>query len=203
MLDIQVTPSLAAMQRLFDGMRRNQMPFAIALALTWTAGDARDHLRATLPQHFTIRGTWLARQIQREKARKSQAPPTAIVGVLGGARGAPWMHLHVLGGERPDGAVPAGARPTKRSKTTRSRWPGKIASKPRAFFSELDSGNTGLFEMRGAVPKLMYVFADKVEVKVSWPMPALVGEAAQRHFPERFADAFTEAMRTARPRPER
>lgn len=136
-----------------SAIERTQLPFAIATALTRTAGDVRDELRATLRDHFTVRSTWVERSIQSEMANKKDVDPTARVG----STYLP-MGLHDVGGEKTGRkgsvGVPVGARENEEDVTKPNSFPNKLLQRPNTFIAPFDrkpfrigSGSeTGVFE---------------------------------------------------------
>lgn len=145
--------NLAEVIRDLDDMAKKELPFAIALALTRTAQETRDHLRARLPDHFTVRSTWVEQSLQITRAEKKDPDPTAIVGSVY------WpMWAHTEGGTKTARSgqvgIPVGARPTEQSITGLDTFPKKLLGRPNFFvapFSRdpftIGSGpETGVFE---------------------------------------------------------
>ena len=79
---ISIRHNLEAVAKDLDELGRKQLPFALATALTWTAQEVRDDARARLPDHFTVRSTWVEKSLQIDKANKKDPDPTAYVGSL-------------------------------------------------------------------------------------------------------------------------
>lgn len=132
-VQIIVRHNLAAVARDLDALAKRELPFAIALALTRTAQDVRDRLRASLPNYFTVRSTWIEKSIQITRAEKKDPDPAAHVGSLYLP-----MALHAEGGEKtgPQGvAIPVGARPSAADRTKPTEFPGRLAGRPNFFIA--------------------------------------------------------------------
>ncbi len=130
---ISVRHNLAEVAKDLDDLAKRQLPLATALALTRTAQEVRDRLRANLGEHFTLRGPFVARSIQMDMADRRDADPTARVGSLYGP-----MALHAEGGEKtgPQGvAVPVAARSSETARTNPSQFPGRLAGRPNFFIA--------------------------------------------------------------------
>lgn len=151
---ISIRHNLEAVAKDLDELGRKQLPFALATALTWTAQEVRDDARARLPDHFTVRSTWVEKSLQIDKANKKDPDPTAYVGSLYDPMG-----LHGEGGvKRGRGGrsvgVPVGARPSDTSITGPDVFPAKLASKPNFFVAAFSRNpfrvgagpETGVFE---------------------------------------------------------
>lgn len=78
----------------FAGMRKNQVPFASAVAMTRTVVDALEDLRGGLDQRFTLRSTRTPKGIRSWGANKKDWPNlVAGLGVLD-----EWLARHEEGG---------------------------------------------------------------------------------------------------------
>lgn len=151
---ISIRHNLEAAIRDLDDLGRKQLPFAVATALTWTAQEVRDRARAQLPEHFTVRSSYVAKSLQIDKAEKKDPDPTARVGSLYGPMG-----LHGEGGtKRGTGGravgIPVGARANEGDITGPDVFPGKLAGKRDFFVAPFsrnpfrvgDGPETGVFE---------------------------------------------------------
>lgn len=78
----------------FAGVRKNQVPFAAAVAMTRTVVDALGDLRGGLPKRFTVRSTRTGKGISSFRANKKDWPKlVAGLGVLD-----EWLARHEEGG---------------------------------------------------------------------------------------------------------
>lgn len=65
-----------------DGLtliQQQQLPYALARALTTTAKTARDEGGTALQLRFTLRNRWVMQNLRVEYARKQDIPPTALI----------------------------------------------------------------------------------------------------------------------------
>ena len=93
---IKVQADLRGFQKWAARAVGRQVPFATAKALTKTALEARDAVRAGLPARFEIRSTWTARGVTINPASKSDYPNAyAEVGTRH-----EWMVLQETGGAK-------------------------------------------------------------------------------------------------------
>lgn len=186
----------------------DQIPFAMALALTNTAKEAQGYLRDHLDDHFTVRGNWVRNSIRYRPANKRDVNPVAYVGSVY----AP-MALQAEGGKkRGDIAVPMWARRDESKKTAPSTWPGAV-SKRKNFFvgpfgkrgvgDEAEPGApVGVFQRVGrgkaATFRLWWVLRNAVTIKAAWPAAAEVSGVVRSEFPAHFWAAMEYAAATRR-----
>ena len=197
---IQVEANERSARQAMGGLEK-QVRFAAAVALTRTAQDAQDEVRRQLPERFTIRTGWVAKGIRIKPTRKNDLE--ASVRVLDD-----FMALQETGGLRRSRsgealAVPVGARPTPRSVTRPSKFPGRLLEKPNHFIAPLkDDPQTHAVWRRagrkGSKRKLMYLFTDRVEIKPRFGFMETVREVVEARFQENFNQALTEAVSSAR-----
>lgn len=110
----------------FDDAIRKQLPFAVARALTMTAAQARDEVRADLSKSFTLRNKFTVGSIRYKRAEKRDWPNSySVVGSISA-----YLSQHEEGGTKQSGAkagaIPKGIRRSDRSLVSRTKWPGKI-----------------------------------------------------------------------------
>jgi len=202
---IRVTWNEGAWRRWTDDLVEQQIPFATALALTWTARDARTQLKADLPATFTIRSGWVAKGIRFEKARKTDDPIAAEVGHLDD-----YMKLQAEGGTRQTStqsvAVPVGIRKTPQTRTTPAKWPRRLLRKRKHFIAPLSASisTLGLFRRRGGRrnPRLdlLYVMAERAVVPKRWPLEETVEQVVADVWPENARKALEKALASGRRR---
>lgn len=70
-MQISVTHTVGALLPKLDQFSQRQLPFSVARALTWTARDARDAVRADMPNRFTLRRQWVVQGIRYIPATKA------------------------------------------------------------------------------------------------------------------------------------
>lgn len=200
MLMIDIDPGLREMEKALGPDFRKQLRFAMSRALTSVAFDARTALNAQLGESFTMRSTWVPRGMRVTKARKS-----SLVAEVGNVRA--FMVLHAEGGRKEardggDVAIPHGARPTPRAKTTRAKHPGRMLRKPRHFVQTV-RGKRGVWrrktKKRYPIQRL-WQFAESVQVKKTWRFEDQVLERVRLSWPSRARQAIDYAIKTARPK---
>jgi hypothetical protein len=178
------------------GVAKKQLPFVIALTLTRVAQEAQQELKEDLVSRFVSRGAWVPRSIRIRPARKGPAPES-IVGTLYRP-----MVDHVTGGDKTPQqgravAIPVRARHKPRQRTTPSKWPGALLSRPNFFSKQLEGGSLGIFErMRGKARKtrLWWVLTDRVQIKKAWPWEAIAAHAADESMLRLFAASWDRAQ---------
>jgi hypothetical protein len=181
---------------------RNQVPFAIAQALTWTVQDTRDRLVKDLPRTFTIRSKWTERGLRISPAKKTDL--RAVVGSRD-----EYMAEQAVGAvkEGKGASVPVRARPRKTSRTTRGKWPGAMLAKG-AFKRKGARGATLVFKplkgrkrkrgrARGRL-KLMWVLARRVRVTARWDLEGTLRATAKRRWVRNMAYSWKRALATKR-----
>lgn len=220
---ITVSSNLASVVRDLDDLTKRQVPFATAVALTRTAGDARDRLRGNLDEHFTVRGNWVGRSIQIDRAEKGHSP-VARVGSLYEP-----MAAHAEGGEKTgkgEVGVPVWARRKEADRTRPQNFPGKLAQKGDFFAAPFSrspfrvghgTDGYGIFQRlgrkkgSGTGPKkkrrgpkkrrlrLWWTIHDSVQIKADWPFEREVVGVVESEMLDHFIAALEQARATARP----
>lgn len=194
---LHITTNIAKLAKEIDHDARDQVPFAIALALTRTAKDVQQRLVGTLGDFFQVRGTWVARSIRIDKAKKGPAP-FAVVGSLYEP-----MELQAEGGEKTgkgDVAVPVAARADKTAKTSPAKWPGQLLTRKGFFLRESPEG-AAIYQRIGRGGrnlKLWWLLEPSVEVEPRWPFEGIAEETVQREVADNFCAAMEQALRTRR-----
>ena len=186
-----------------DALTRKQLPFAMTLALTWTAQNASVALQGNLRDHFTIRSSWVARGIRIEAARKKGRDRASKVGSVD-----PFMARQALGGtKKPIGktkmlGVPLGIRRQKTDIMRPSRWPGKILQRKRVFVHRFGS-HSDVFIYRRTSKKrypiiLLYRLTPKIKIPPSWDMYTHVRHIVREMWVINAYEALQQAIKTAR-----
>lgn len=209
---LSVVTNIEEVAKQIQGDARDQVPFAIALALTRTAQDVQRELQATLGDYFTTRGTWVGRSMKIDKAKKGPAPEAVAGSVY-----AP-MALHTEGGEKSgrggdDVAVPIAARADPAKRTTPATWPGALAKRGDFFLAPFGggvvgaasdgSGGIGLFQRVGRDRdrkrlKLWWLLEPEVQIKPTWPFDELARDVVERELVDNLWSAMEQALATRR-----
>jgi len=200
---ISVEWNEGAFRRFYSDLTERQIPFAMALALTRTARDARERLVAELDSTFTIRSKWVPKGMRFEKATK-----TNLRAEVGSTRA--FMALQARGGTKSSGSrrVPVPMRALRKSpktKITRGKWPEKLLAKPKHFVKPLSAGGAyGLFRVRGGKRnprlELLHVLAKSAKIPARWPFEKTVEEAVGERWQPNARAALRKAMESARRR---
>lgn len=200
MTDFAIDVRLPEIHDRLDKLARQQIPFATALALTWTANEARDQVKAGLPSRFVIRSTWLERGIRTTPASKRQ--PQAVVYSRD-----PFMVKQERGAtKRPRAqftALPRKIRRNQKQRITRSKRPAQILKRPNTFIQNLPgkTDRAGIFQRVGRKgrPRLLYVLDPRpMEVKPRFEFAKTVERVVTRRYDKNFGKALARALATAR-----
>lgn len=199
----------ASIRRWFDGLVRDQIPFAIAQALTWTARDARKKLVSDLPSQFTIRKNVTRSKTNFEKATKRNL--TALVGhrldymrrqAEGDVRRAESSRYVAIPTAAARAITPTGV--TMRSKNFPRVFLSKRGKKRHGTFTRSIGGKIAVFRTRKGAnkidPELMFILSPSVKLEKRWPLQDTVEEVVANRWTENARRSFKRAMRSARGR---
>lgn len=198
MIGVRFRTNFRELEAWLGMLATRQVPFATAKALTRTAQDARDAVRAELPKRFTIRSGWVAGGIRIVPASKNDWP-RAVAWV--GSRD-PFMELQETGGVK----TPAkGARnlaiPTPTT-TARRTGSGRIPAsrKPRALLDK-----PGVYVAGKAIrrrkrrrsadgPETLYLLRPRATLKPRFGFQDTVEKTVAKVYAARFREAFEAAI---------
>jgi hypothetical protein len=188
---IRVHSDVARFTAGMDDAANRQIPFALARALTLTAKDAQDDVRAGLAAKFTLRNTWVSRGIRITPATK--ANPVAIVGSL-----EPFMAKQETGGDK---KARGGHRLTppkvkSTSVTPKSRRATAVRNKPRVFVNMTKTGPAILYrvtEERDSVI-VLYWLNRGVKVKPRFGFKGTTEKTIRDRFGANFVASLSDAM---------
>lgn len=175
MLQINLTADFDAATNFLSQLASQRVPNAAAKALTGTAFDARDEVRKTLTQRFTLRRPWVSRGIGITTAK----PRTLMAQVFSRDR---FMAAHETGGVNPDARpIPIGRLgQTAQSRVLpRSQWVAPLQRKSNVFY------HAGmLFERNRNGIQALYLLRPKgkTQVRARLGMGATVRSVALREF---------------------
>ncbi len=170
-----------------------QVRFAAAGALTAGAFAAREELKKSMGDAFTLRNRHAEKGLRVTKA--SRRNPEAQAGQL-----REYLEDQVVGGTRPDAAIPFARLRRGRRKIRRTKWPGAQISQGRAFVSRSKRGGGRVVVRRVGKRKLRYQWslpAGAQRVRRRWEYGEIAARAGipaiERAFPKRFAQALATA----------
>jgi hypothetical protein len=179
-----------------------QLPFAIASALTKTAGQARRGVIRELPGKFTIRTDW-ARPTNKFGIKIKPATKQKPVAEVG--TDADWLEKFETGKDKlPRGqhlAIPTvNVRRTKRSIIQRSQRPNALRGK-RTFILNTKSGRV-LFQrkFKGKRSNIvaLYNLERRARIRKNSPVIEPVKRIVARNLGRNFTEALANALKTAR-----
>lgn len=181
------------------GAAIDQVPFALALAMTEAAEIAKQALVEQWPQHVHQRNPgFLKRALQVKPATKHDLQ-VELYDSLGRAH----LELHADGGAKeakgsfaiPTENISRGARGVPKRK-----WPRSLAN---SFVGDLHGRGPALwvrYGRKGRRLRLMYVFRKAVGVTKDMPFRETFAAVITRELRDSFPRAMARAMKTRRPR---
>lgn len=199
-MNISIVGNTKKLAKDIEKAARSQVPFAEALALTWTAKDVQREVVDALPDSFTIRGTWVARSFRVTAAKKGH-DPKAVVGSIYEP-----MALQAEGGvkagEGHDVAVPVRARASPGAVTRPATWPGRLLARKGFFATRGAHGGGLIFQRIGRGAKkslrLWWVLKNEVKIEPRWPFSELAAATVKRELATNFHAAMDRALQTKR-----
>lgn len=212
-MHIRVNFDWSDIRRLNDRGKR-QIPFAMAKALTRTAQAGQRDERASIPQEFTMRNTFMQGGVRITPATKASLK--ASVHHIN-----PKMALHATGGRReahtqplqgPDKtyqetsgmlAIPVHARPNIRDTIRGRKAAHRLVKGGRKHFVARLPESGQLAVMRRKTKKrfpleVMYVFTKDVRIKRRWNFTDILEDTVKRRWDTEAKKALLEALRTAK-----
>ena len=201
------------------GEFQRQIPFAISSALNTLAIKSQAKIRGELPRDFTIRSPWVAKGVKVQKGTKRTLEATVgsvddfmAEQAAGEFQATEKDAIPLVGRGRP--------RPTKKSKTPKSRWPGSskwgdvFFGKPKegwrgrgAFGDRPWAWVYGLWQRRpNRKLRLLYryeywegVKGRRVALQRKWPLPGHVQDVLDSSATlQAFDEAMIHAIATAK-----
>jgi hypothetical protein len=211
MLSIKVN-GMENVQRYMEALRQNQLPFAMAKALTKTAQDVQAKVIAGLPSQFTLRTKWYQPNtpygFKIEKATKTNLSAKVYTK-------APWMQLQETGGVKQvpgkrlaipflekQGSRPGiafGVKRTKRDLIMKSQKPQALGSK--AFILKGKKGD--LLAMRTgrgkrSILRILYALEPKANIKARLYFAETAQQVVDQKWRPNFEEAIAYALRTSK-----
>lgn len=202
-IDLELSPALRAL----DDLRRRQIPFATALALTRTAQAAQRELRSDLPHRFDIRNDYLSRGTVIQSATKATQEAAVYWRAPGGESRRSFAKLlsrqEVGGTTRPKGrhtAIPVNVKRTGGGLIPSRSKPRAILARKGGFVRPI-AGGEGIFQRtsRKAKPILRYALREEpLRYAPRWDFRGTASDVARRVFAREFSAAFAKALATRR-----
>lgn len=208
-IKITVESSAAATSSWIRHIRKQQLPFATAVALTKSGNHVARESGAAIGDHFTVRKKMLRRSLVSTRANKKDWPKVQAIVHL--KEWAEFMADHVTGEtRRPQGGASRMAVPTSLVKRTRS---GKVykTHSPRHLRDKKGTtvtginGTTVIKIRRGPRAKkragIFWTLHSRVKIKADWPVEDDASKSFSRHYRREFQVALDAAVRSARAQP--
>jgi hypothetical protein len=227
-MQVSVVSDLAKLKKGMSRQQREQLPFALSLALNSIAFEGRKQVQAQLkakldrPTPYTLRGV----QVEKSHKKKALVAKLGFVGkgfrqMKGEIMPAEYMAFQIAGGIRHPRKRTIMV-PTKHLKTNtfgniaKTKYRSLIADKARYFAGVPTEGSKG-----GRKPRLgpeasgvwkrlgpggnrrkniqmMIAFEPQALYKPRFPFPEIVAKQVKRTFQREFGKAFQKAMKSAR-----
>lgn len=205
-IDLELSPAL----QWLDDIKRKQLPYATAVALTRTAQRAQSEIRKELPHRFEIRSPFIERGVRIEPASKQKLEAAVLWrGPAGSKFGLSLARQETGGRKRPySRALPSGylalPRDVKRGAKgiiPRSQRPGALLKRKRVFIQE-DAGRGAAIMQRGAkgTPPVMLYYLDRrpARIRPRFEFRETAEKVARRVWRKEFGQAFAKALATRR-----
>lgn len=181
MLKLDVTADVAKATAHLSQTARKRVPSAVAKALTRTAYDARDAVRAVMPRRFTIRRPWVVQGVGVTPAN----PRTLSAEVWSRDR---FMALQEAGGVKTGKlAIPVGrmAAKAKTQVIPKSQWPRAMLAKKGVFVRR-----GTVFERKGKAIQALYLLRRRQKVAPRFGMAQTASAAVAQNIQRQLARAL-------------
>lgn len=204
MADFSIDLELSSALHGLDDLRRRQIPYATALALTRTAQAAQREIRSSLPQRFTIRSPFIERGVRVQAATKIR--PEAAVYWRGpsGSRFAESLARHETGGRKVPArkylAIPRGVKRGAGGKIPKGQRPAAVLRQKRTYSQDVAGGKAILRRgTKGAPPKLLYFLTPRAaKIAPEFHFRDTARAVAHRVWRREFGRAFAKAIASRR-----
>lgn len=205
----------------FEGLEREQFPFAVALALTRTAIQAQKVVQKETQEKFNLHTMFIPRNIRVTPAKKKDIVKFGLAeAFVGTTKVISFMTLQETGGtKKPKGR--ALSLPSEGLGAGAKTATGAIkkAMKPKALLSKFDTGKKkkkskgaqskpmafvakGMILIRvgpGRYPlKVLYKFESKAKIKPRWEFERSVRTVAENYFGHNLKESMRFAVATAK-----
>lgn len=200
-IDLETSPALNAL----SDLKRSQIPFATALALTRTAQHAQREVVRQLPERFTIRSPFIARGVRVQPATKASQESAVYWRGPNGSRFGETLARHETGGtKRPANrylALPRNVSRGAGGRIPKGQRPAAVLKRKRVYAQELANGAKAIYQRgpKGSPPRLLYYLTPRpARIAPDFRFRETAREAAQRVFRKEFGRAFAKAIASRR-----
>jgi hypothetical protein len=193
--------SISVTHNIDDTIRRlqaqaQQVPYAVAKALTLTARDARQDVMVRMPEAIDRPTPFTLRGIGYTPSTKATLTATVFIRDVQ----ATYLTKLVTGGtvtpKRRALVEPATIRLDRFGNLPRTAL-ARLRGRKDTFSANIN-GIGGIWQRKGRGVKLLVKFEQTQEKRKQFDFPAMVRESVARRFPLHFERALADAMRTAR-----
>ena len=204
-IDLDLSPALNAL----NDLKRSQIPFATALALTRTSQYAQREVKRSLPERFTIRNTFVERGVKVKAATKASQEATVhwqapVASRRGFAQSL--ARQETGGGKTPAKkwlAIPQkGVKRTGGGMIPKRMQPAAALRNKRTFVAPNQSGGQTIYrrttKQRYPIVAL-YTLTERVNVRGAFEFVPTAREASRKVFKREFGKAFAKAIASRRP----
>lgn len=203
-MQVNVTIELPSSLLALSDPKRSQLPFAIAVGLTKAAQEGQRAARSDLPNRFTIRSPFIARNMRIRAATKARQRAEVFWRGPAGSRFGETLERHELGGvKRPEKRYLALPRNVKRGsggKIPKSQRPGVLLTRKRVYVQEV-SGGKAIYRRgsKGSPPTLLYFLTPRpAQIDAALHFRETVTDRARRVWRREFGKAFARAIASRR-----
>lgn len=197
-IDLETSPALQAL----SDLKRSQLPFATAVALTRTAQAAQRGVRSSLPDRFTIRSSFIERNVRIEAATKNRQRAAVLWRGPASSKFGESLSRQETGGlKRPAKRYLALPRNVKRGASgavPKSQRPAALLRQKRVFTQEVAGGKVILRRVgKDAPPRLLFFLMERpAEVGARFGFKETAADVARRVYRKEFGRAFAKAIAT-------
>lgn len=197
-IDLETSPALLAL----SDLKRSQLPFATAVALTKTAKAAQAEIRSQLPERFTIRSAFVERGVRIEAATKNRQQAAVFWRGPSGSRFAESLARQETGGvKRPAKRFLALPRNVKRGASgavPKSQRPAALLRQKRVFTQDVAGGKVILRRVsKDAPPRLLFFLMERpAQIPPRFRFRETAANVARRTYRKEFGRAFAKAIAT-------
>ena len=203
-MEISVKVNTAEFNRWMNGVARDQVPFAMARALTRTAQDAQKDIKAELGSSFTLRNAHTARGIRITRAEKKDGfRMKSEVGSID------WYVKDQVDDRdstrQPKAAkyryIPKGARSGKKGRIPKRLKPAALTTLENVFWKPKADGTALVYQRMGKTGsrlKLLYVAVPKQRIRPGFSFASKVRQTANRTLRRNLIRSMQSAIKSAK-----
>lgn len=196
-VEISFADDIAEFERSLTDVQRNQVPFALALALTNTARhDVKPAIEQRIETAFDRPTPFTKRGVAYRPAKKNA--PVATVFIKDVQAG--YLEIEEFGGVRLPAKraipIPARGQVNKYGNLPRGRVQ-RLLAQPNTFSGRV-KGRAGIWKRTKKGVKLLVSWEDRATYRPRFAFFETARQAAVTHFPRQFEMAWNRAIATAR-----